>query len=72
MTGASRAWEFGDEQPIDVVRTLRNAVLQEGRTGFPVRMHADDVEVVEVPSQPAHLDVVSLSDDDDVVATGRE
>ncbi|GAC1443892.1 MAG: VWA domain-containing protein [Mycobacteriales bacterium] len=28
ITGASRAWEFGDEQPLDVVRTVRNAVLR--------------------------------------------
>ena len=26
LTGSSRAWQFGDEQPIDVVRTVRNAV----------------------------------------------
>ncbi len=25
-TGASRAWQFGDEQPLDVVRTVGNAV----------------------------------------------
>jgi uncharacterized protein with von Willebrand factor type A (vWA) domain len=31
-TGASRAWLFGDEQPLDVVRTVRNAVLRTGRT----------------------------------------
>jgi uncharacterized protein with von Willebrand factor type A (vWA) domain len=48
VTGASRTWRFGDEQPIDVVRTVRNAVLREARTGeFPVRMRVDDVEVVE-------------------------
>src|SRR5881227_980513 len=28
-TGASRQWQFGDEQPIDVVRTVRNAVLRQ-------------------------------------------
>jgi uncharacterized protein with von Willebrand factor type A (vWA) domain len=27
-TGASRPWVFGDEQPLDVVRTVRNAVLR--------------------------------------------
>ena len=27
-TGSSRGWEFGDEQPLDVVRTVRNAVLR--------------------------------------------
>ncbi|HWH27986.1 MAG TPA: VWA domain-containing protein [Mycobacteriales bacterium] len=48
VTGASRAWQFGDEQPIDVVRTVRNAVLREATTGaFPVRLKVDDVEVVE-------------------------
>jgi uncharacterized protein with von Willebrand factor type A (vWA) domain len=45
-TGATRAWQFGDEQPIDVVRTIRNAVLRTG-TSTPVRLHVDDFEVVE-------------------------
>jgi len=44
-TGASRAWQFGDEQPIDVVRTVRNAVLRGG--GSSVRLTVDDFEVVE-------------------------
>jgi uncharacterized protein with von Willebrand factor type A (vWA) domain len=44
-TGASRAWQFGDEQPLDVVRTVRNAVLRSGPG--PVRLHVDDMEVVE-------------------------
>ena len=34
ITGASREWQFGDEQPLDVVRTVRNAVL---RTAADVR-----------------------------------
>jgi uncharacterized protein with von Willebrand factor type A (vWA) domain len=53
-TGASRAWQFGDEQPLDVVRTVRNAVLRSprlpasGRTAAgPVRLTVDDFEVVE-------------------------
>ena len=45
VTGASRAWEFGDEQPLDVVRTVRNAVLRSGRG--PVRLQVGDFEVVE-------------------------
>ena len=28
LTGASRPWRFGDEQPIDVVRTLTNAITR--------------------------------------------
>jgi uncharacterized protein with von Willebrand factor type A (vWA) domain len=47
-TGGSRAWAFGDEQPLDVVRTVRNAVLRAGpaATGG-VRLHVEDFEVVE-------------------------
>jgi uncharacterized protein with von Willebrand factor type A (vWA) domain len=45
-TGATRRWEFGDEQPIDVVRTVRNAVLRGGAQK-PVTLHVDDFEVVE-------------------------
>jgi uncharacterized protein with von Willebrand factor type A (vWA) domain len=28
LTGSSREWQFGDEQPLDVIRTVRNAVLR--------------------------------------------
>jgi uncharacterized protein with von Willebrand factor type A (vWA) domain len=48
ITGSSRAWEFGDEQPLDVVRTVRNAVLRSpSRPTGRVRLHVDDFEVVE-------------------------
>jgi len=29
-TGATRPWQFGDEQPLDIVGTLKNAVLRQG------------------------------------------
>src|SRR3954453_9205885 len=45
-TGATRAWQFGDQQPIDVVRTVRNAIVRTGGE-TPVRLHVDDFEVVE-------------------------
>jgi uncharacterized protein with von Willebrand factor type A (vWA) domain len=45
ITGASRSWEFGDEQPLDVVRTVRNAVLRGGPG--PVHLTVEDFEVVE-------------------------
>src|SRR3712207_6313815 len=52
LTGASREWRFGDEQPLDVVRTVRNAVLRTA--GEPrsegqrrVRIGVEDFEVVE-------------------------
>jgi uncharacterized protein with von Willebrand factor type A (vWA) domain len=45
VTGASREWQYGDEQPLDVVRTVRNAVMRTG--GLPLRLAADDFEIVE-------------------------
>jgi uncharacterized protein with von Willebrand factor type A (vWA) domain len=45
VTGASREWRFGDEQPLDVIRSVRNAVLRTG--AGPIELQADDFEVVE-------------------------
>ena len=45
ITGASREWRFGDEQPLDVVRTVRNAVLRSGSDRL--RLSPEDFEVVE-------------------------
>ena len=45
VTGASREWQFGDEQPLDVVRTVRNAVMRT--SGAPLQLAAEDFEVVE-------------------------
>ena len=52
LTGSSREWRFGDEQPLDVVRTVKNAVLRtahEPRDGADrrVRIAVEDFEVVE-------------------------
>ena len=46
LTGSSREWRFGDEQPIDVVRTVSNAVMRTGR-GNSVKLTVDDFEVRE-------------------------
>jgi uncharacterized protein with von Willebrand factor type A (vWA) domain len=46
ITGASRRWEYGDEQPLDVVRTVANAV-RRGGASTPVALAVDDFEVVE-------------------------
>ncbi len=45
VTGASREWRFGDEQPLDVVRTVRNAVLRTA--GANVTLAPEDFEIVE-------------------------
>lgn len=47
-TGGSRAWQFGDQAPFDVVRTLHNAVLRTGRLGAgATRLQAADFAVVD-------------------------
>jgi uncharacterized protein with von Willebrand factor type A (vWA) domain len=33
LTGSSRSWRFGDEQPIDTAATVRNALLRAGTAG---------------------------------------
>ena len=44
-TGSSRGWEYGDEQPLEVVRTVRNAVLRAGPG--PVKLAVEDFEVIK-------------------------
>ncbi|MFI7126193.1 VWA domain-containing protein [Nonomuraea sp. NPDC050153] len=64
LTGSSRPWRFGDEQPIDVVRTLVNGVRSGGvavrdagpaRSGgrVGVRLSVDDFEVAETERRTA-------------------
>jgi uncharacterized protein with von Willebrand factor type A (vWA) domain len=60
LTGTTRPWEFGDEQPLDVPATVRNAVLRGGPPvpGTAVRLRARDFEVTETERRSAA--VVSL------------
>ncbi|MEV4319889.1 VWA domain-containing protein [Actinocrispum sp. NPDC049592] len=47
-TGSSRPWQFGDTEPWDVSRTVRNAVLRTASTtGGAVTLDVEDVEIVE-------------------------
>lgn len=47
-TGASRPWRFGDTEPWDVSRTVRNAVLRSAATGSrTVTLDVSDVEIAE-------------------------
>ncbi len=55
LTGSTRAWEFGDEQPIDTAATIRKALLRQARTEpdrrrrdvSRVRLDSGDFEVAE-------------------------
>jgi uncharacterized protein with von Willebrand factor type A (vWA) domain len=65
LTGATRAWEFGDTEPWNVTRTITNAVLRRagsrggqersdsgiGRAGGPIRIAVDDVEISETETR---------------------
>jgi uncharacterized protein with von Willebrand factor type A (vWA) domain len=57
LTGASRPWQSGDEQPIDVIRTLSNALRRGGSLGTVgrprVRLEVDDFEVLETERRTA-------------------
>ncbi|MFI5930636.1 VWA domain-containing protein [Actinoplanes sp. NPDC051494] len=47
LIGSSRRWQFGDSQPLDVVRTIGNAVRRGGAGTLPVKLEPDDFEVAE-------------------------
>jgi uncharacterized protein with von Willebrand factor type A (vWA) domain len=56
LTGATREWEFGDEQPIDVPGTVRSALLRsaaEGGHDGSVRLSAHDFQVAETERRSA-------------------
>ncbi len=56
LTGATRAWEFGDTEPWNVTRTITNAVLRRAGSGGVgddglIRIAVDDVEVSETETR---------------------
>jgi uncharacterized protein with von Willebrand factor type A (vWA) domain len=56
LTGSTREWEFGDEQPIDVPATVRSALLRsaaENNAGGGVRLTAGDFRVAETERRQA-------------------
>lgn len=46
-TGTYRAWSFGDDEAIDVVRTVQNATRRRLATGDSKILHPDDFDVAE-------------------------
>ena len=75
-TGSSRGWEYGDEQPLEVVRTVRNAVLRTGGLPPPAPADLGQVNVDGAPealTQPrsARRGVRLSVEDFEVVETER-
>ncbi len=57
LTGASREWRFGDEQPLDVVRTVSNAIRRSAMDGAGLVARPSLAKVVE----PSTADVVQIN-----------
>jgi uncharacterized protein with von Willebrand factor type A (vWA) domain len=75
-TGASRQWEFGDEQPLDVVRSVSNAVRRVSAAGGPigggtVRMRAEDFEVVETERRASAVVALCVDLSYSMISEGR-
>ena len=52
ITGMTRPWQFGDEQPIDVVKTVRNAVNRKIMSNSAtLSLSAEDFEVHETETR---------------------
>ena len=70
VSGASRPWEYGDEQPLDVVRTLTRAVRRAGPT-VPVQLAVEDFEVVETEKRASAAVVLCVDLSYSMISQGR-
>jgi len=64
-TGASRPWQFGDEEALDAVRTVRNAVMRQA----PARFTGGAASAP--PAPPEHTRLKLIPDDFEVLETER-
>jgi len=69
LTGSSRPWAFGDEQPIDVVKTVRRAVLRTAGDRPDLSVHMAELEP-DVPGSRRRSVPIAV-DDVAVVETER-
>ncbi|MGN9779268.1 VWA domain-containing protein [Micromonospora sp. H33] len=70
VSGGSRPWEYGDEQPLDVVRTLTRAIRRSG-TGVPVQLAVEDFEVVETERRASAAVVLCVDLSYSMISQGR-
>ncbi|MQA08765.1 MAG: hypothetical protein GEU98_09500 [Pseudonocardiaceae bacterium] len=71
-TGQSRPWQFGDSEPWDTARTVRNAVLRNASVGSrSVRLSVSDVEVVETEQRTRAAVALCADTSWSMVADGR-
>lgn len=70
LTGASRPWEFGDTQALDVVRTVQNAVVRS-RPGQPLSLQVADFEVAETERRTGAAVALCVDLSFSMIAEGR-
>jgi len=75
LIGSSRRWQFGDEQPLDVVRTIGNAVRRRAGGGstatLPVRLQPEDFEVAETERRASAVVALCVDLSYSMFADGR-
>ncbi|WP_127782904.1 VWA domain-containing protein [Rhodococcus sp. X156] len=71
LTGASRAWQFGDTEPWDTTRTVTNAVLRTAGHPLPVRLDVSDVEVAETEQRSRAAVALLVDTSWSMVSEGR-
>ncbi|GAA2485602.1 vWA domain-containing protein [Winogradskya humida] len=71
LIGSSRRWQFGDSQPLDVVRTIGNAVRRGGAGTLPVRLEPDDFEVAETERRASAVVALCVDLSYSMFADGR-
>ncbi|MFI7588636.1 hypothetical protein ACIB24_16315 [Spongisporangium articulatum] len=77
ITGAARLWEFGDEQPLDVVRSVANAVRRRAGEGLDphadgsLTLLAEDFEVVETERRSTAVVALCVDLSFSMVSEGR-
>ena len=77
-TGSSREWRFGDEQPLDVVRTVGNAVRRTavapspaGRPRRAVQLSVEDFEVADTERRAGASVALCVDLSYSMIAEGR-
>ncbi|HET7477633.1 MAG TPA: hypothetical protein VFJ97_16625 [Dermatophilaceae bacterium] len=70
-TGATRGWVFGDDLPLDAVRTVSNALLRNGIGTGGVRLAVEDFEVVETERRTTAAVALCVDLSFSMVAEGR-
>ncbi|MCA2214901.1 vWA domain-containing protein [Jidongwangia harbinensis] len=75
LIGSSRRWQYGDEQPLDVVRTIGNAIRRRAGSGavttLPVRLEPDDFEVAETERRASAVVALCVDLSYSMFADGR-